>query len=112
MSPSDHMTCLDDLSVVLGDSTLRFTDRHVSADPRDIRWMLSLVQARAPGLSARLERVASLDAGLAEFIDGLDYRGWDGSVAWEDPNRDLGGAGSVHLRRTHPSNLDTPAGAA
>ena len=101
------MTCLDDLSVVLGGSTLRFAERHRAVDPRDGRTFF-LVQAQEPGLSARLERVTNFVSGteLAEFIDGLDYRGWDGSVAWENADRDLAvralftSGGHIRLTRT------------
>jgi hypothetical protein len=90
-----EMHCLDELEVVVRSEgvdalSLRFAERHVSAEPRDGR-LFFLVQAQAPGLEARLEGMTNFvsGTGLADFVDGLDLRGWEGEREWHNADRDL-----------------------
>ncbi|MEV6872103.1 DUF6228 family protein [Amycolatopsis sp. NPDC051128] len=86
---------MDDFEVVLQcgrnpSVSVRFAERHAAAEPQDRR-MFFVVGARAPGLDARLEGVTNfvVGRGLVCFVDGLDFRGWQGEQHWANADRDL-----------------------
>ncbi|WP_158688001.1 MULTISPECIES: DUF6228 family protein [Actinomycetes] len=87
-----EMTCLDDLEVVFrGDRVaVRFGERH-AADHHLDRRLFFAVRVQAPGLDARLEHVTNYvtGRGLARFLGGLDFRGWEGERRWVNADRDL-----------------------
>ncbi|MEO6088917.1 MAG: DUF6228 family protein [Umezawaea sp.] len=85
------MTCLDDSEVVIrceDDLSVeaRFTERHVGD-----RIMYFAVRLRAPGLTADLEAITNVvdGRGLSRFVDGLDFRGWQGAKTWISTDEDL-----------------------
>lgn len=90
--PETEMTCLDDREVVFrGDqASVRFGERH-AADHHLDRRLFFAVRVQAPGLDARLDHVTNYvtGRGLARFLDGLDFRGWEGERRWVNADRDL-----------------------
>jgi len=93
--PETELTCLDDAEVVLRcerdpSVSVRFAERHAAAAPQDRR-LFFVVGAQAPGLDARLEGVTNfvVGRGLVRFVDGLDFRGWQGEQRWANADRDL-----------------------
>ncbi|MFB9907104.1 DUF6228 family protein [Allokutzneria oryzae] len=103
--PEVETTCLDDTEVRLG--RLRFAERHLAADRRDER-LFFLAEIVAPGLHVRLEGVTNLVDGTAlpRFLDGLDFRGWEGEKRWRSADRDIavaarwGSRGHIELEWT------------
>ncbi|MGW7537435.1 DUF6228 family protein [Amycolatopsis sp. NPDC054798] len=87
-----EMTCLDDLEVVFGGEpvSVRFGERH-AADHHLDRRLFFAVRLQGPGIDARLESVTNYvtGRGLARFLDGLDFRGWEGERRWVNADRDL-----------------------
>lgn len=93
--PETELACLDDLEVVFRDGppelvSVRFGERHAATHHLDRRLFFS-VRVQAPGLDVRLEAVTNHVSGLGlpRFLDGLDFRGWDGERHWANPDRDL-----------------------
>lgn len=94
-APEVETTCLDELEVVvrcerMPSMSLRFAERHAADHEHDAR-LFFLVEARAPGLSARLEGVTNYVVGtaLARFLESLDFHGWEGERRWVNADRDL-----------------------
>jgi hypothetical protein len=94
-APEVGTSCLDDLELVvrcdrMPSVFLRFAERHAADNDLDAR-LFFLVEAQAPGLSARLEGVTNYVVGtaLARFIESLDFRGWEGERRWANADRDL-----------------------
>ncbi|MFD2469663.1 DUF6228 family protein [Amycolatopsis silviterrae] len=93
--PEVETARLDDLEVVfVGEPpesvSVRFGERHAAVHHLDRRLFFT-VRAQAPGLDARLESVTNYVVGrsLARFLDGLDFRGWEGERRWVNADRDL-----------------------
>ncbi|WP_406642442.1 DUF6228 family protein [Amycolatopsis sp. WGS_07] len=90
--PEVETARLDDLEVVFrGESvSVRFGERRAAVHHLDRRLFFT-VRAQAPGLDARLEGVTNYvtGRGLARFLDGLDFRGWEGERRWVNADRDL-----------------------
>ncbi|WP_063710041.1 DUF6228 family protein [Amycolatopsis benzoatilytica] len=89
------LACLDDLEVVFPGEppeavAVRFAERHAATHHLDRRLFFA-VQATAPGLNARLEGVGNYvdGRGLAQFLDRLDFRGWEGEQRWTSADRDV-----------------------
>lgn len=96
-------TSLDDLEVVLRcertpSTSIRFAERNRVEDGR----LFFLVEARALGIDAKLERVTNFVVGtaLARFLEDLDVRGWEGEREWVNSDRDLR-VGAVYSARGH-----------
>ncbi|AXB46933.1 hypothetical protein A4R43_34515 [Amycolatopsis albispora] len=70
-------------------ASVRFAERHATSGTSP--QLLFIVRASAPGLDARLEDVTNFVTGreLARFLDGLDFRGWEGTRHWVNSDRDL-----------------------
>jgi hypothetical protein len=82
--PAVTIRCQDDPAVAV-----TFRDRF-SFDRDSVHYA---VEARAPGLTARVDEVVAWiwDSDLAGFLEELaaDCRGWDGERTWHTADRDL-----------------------